>query len=150
MVADAAPVLLAGVAGDLEEMTIGIAEVPGLGAERAPVSRCCQRAASGFGLCEQPVNLRLGAGRDTQAELGRAGRPVDRLAPLPRLVRSYRPSIRPASRVKKSIVPSALVTSSWNSWPTMPSVCQPAVTVEGNRPIEVVYRQGRCCGQKTN
>jgi hypothetical protein len=56
-------------------MTIGIGEVPGVNAKRAHMRGCCQRAASGFDLHEQPVDLRLRLGGDTQAELGRAGRP---------------------------------------------------------------------------
>jgi hypothetical protein len=38
---------------------------------------------------------------------------------------SYRVSSRPPSRVKMAIVPSAPVTSSWNSCPAIPSVGQP-------------------------
>ncbi len=107
-------------------MTIGIGEVPGVNARRAHMRGCCQRAASGFDLDEQPVDLRLRLGGDTQAELGRAGGPAGRLASLARLVRSYSVSSRPPSRVKMAIVPSAPVTSSWNSCPTMPSVGQPS------------------------
>ena len=62
--------LLAGVPGDLEQMTIGIGEVPGVDAEGAHVGGCCQRAAGGFGVPEQLVDLCLRPGGDTQAELG--------------------------------------------------------------------------------
>ena len=56
-VSDAAPVLLVGVPRDLEEMTIGIGEVPGVDAEGAHMSGGGQRASSGFDLPEQLVDL---------------------------------------------------------------------------------------------
>ena len=45
-------VLILGVPRDLEEMTIGIGEVPGVDAERAHVGGRGERASSGFGLPE--------------------------------------------------------------------------------------------------
>src|SRR5258708_37946425 len=106
-------------------MTIGIGEVPGVDPERAHVGGCRERAAGGFGLPEQLVNLGLRSGRDTQAELGRAERPRRQAGGLSRLARSYSMSIRPPSRVKMAMGPSAPETLSWNSWPAMPSVGQP-------------------------
>jgi hypothetical protein len=56
---DATPVLLVGVPRDLEEMTIGIGEVPGVDAEGAHMSGGGQRASGGFDLPEQLVDLCL-------------------------------------------------------------------------------------------
>ena len=62
--------LISELCHDLEEMTIGIGEVPGVDAERAHMGGCCQRGAGGFGVPEPFVDLCLRAGGDTQAELG--------------------------------------------------------------------------------
>src|SRR6266581_1665558 len=59
--------LLAGVPGDLEEMPVGVGEVPGVHAERTHMRRRGQRAASGLGLAEQPVDLLAGLGGNAQA-----------------------------------------------------------------------------------
>src|SRR5262245_4157490 len=63
-------VLLVGVPGDLEKVAVGIGEVPGVDAERAHMGGCGQRAACGFDLSEQLVDLCLRLGGNTQAELG--------------------------------------------------------------------------------
>jgi hypothetical protein len=55
----AVPVLLVGVPRDLEEVTIGIGEVPGVDAERAHMSGLGQRASGGFDVPEQLVDLCL-------------------------------------------------------------------------------------------
>jgi hypothetical protein len=59
VVSDAAPVLLVGVPRDLEEMTIGIGEVPGVDAERAHVSGRGRRASGSFDVPEQLIDLCL-------------------------------------------------------------------------------------------
>ena len=58
-VSGAAPVLLVGVPRDLEKMTIGIGEVPGVDAERAHMSGRGRRASGGFDVPEQLVDLCL-------------------------------------------------------------------------------------------
>jgi hypothetical protein len=58
-VSGAVPVLLIGVPRDLEQMTIGIGEVPGVHAERAHMSGRGQRASGGLDLPEQLVDLCL-------------------------------------------------------------------------------------------
>src|SRR5260370_42091345 len=47
---DQPAVLLVGVPCDLEQMTVGIGEVPGVDAERAHMGGCCERGAGGLGL----------------------------------------------------------------------------------------------------
>jgi hypothetical protein len=59
VVSGAGLVLLVGVPRDLEEMTIGIGEVPGVDAERAHMSGRGQRTSGGFDLPEQLVDLCL-------------------------------------------------------------------------------------------
>jgi hypothetical protein len=59
MVGSAAPVLPVGVPCDLEEMAIGIGEIPGVDAERAHMGGRGQRASGGFDQPEQLVDLSL-------------------------------------------------------------------------------------------
>ncbi len=59
VVSGTAPALLVGVPRYLEEMTIGIGEVPGVDAERAHMSGRSQRASGSFDLPEQLVDLCL-------------------------------------------------------------------------------------------
>src|SRR5689334_17136902 len=133
---------LVGFPGDLEQVTVGIGEIPGVNAKRPHMRWCCQRAASGFDLREQPVDLRLRPGGDTQAELGRAGRPGRQAGVLGQvgpLVQREQQAIVEGEDGDRPIGAGELVVE----LPPNYALGRPAhaVTVKGDRPVEVVHRE---------